>query len=296
MNRNTSIALAALFFLSYHDTLAFTVQPRYQTRPPSFVRSWNRPLSSSTRDTTFRLYSSLKTEEEVKESLAPPPEIPSFFEKQEETTITTTNTVVSSSTLRKNSTEKKESNLPELIGLGIWMASLSAFLLINNFVGPFPANILSVPEKTWPVMHGVAGMLFGGGIILTTCIEWLVTESKNSNVLQFWFGKVPALDSLIVLPALTAAIVSGTALSIDHYDSLGQAPFHVVAAISTLAAAAGWWAITDLTTQSRATKAVEEWTDNQDVPGILQFRKFSNVVSCGFVAALYAIMIIKPGL
>lgn len=192
--------------------------------------------------------------------------------------------------------QEKESNLTELLGLGVWMSALSSFLLINNYVGPFPANILDVPAKLWPVMHSLGGMLFAGGIILTTCIEWLVTESKNANVLKFWFEKVPALDASIVLPALTASIVSGTGLAVDHYDSLGEAPFHVTAAISTLLAAAAWWASTDLTTQSAAFTAVEEWEDGQDVPNILQFRKFSNIVSCGFVLALYAIMVIKPGL
>jgi hypothetical protein len=211
--------------------------------------------------------------------------------------------------IRENTYNKQEkkstANLAELVGLSTWMTALSSFLLINNFYGPFPANILSVPEKTWPVMHAVAGMLFGGGIILTTCIEWLVAESKNPNVLKFWFGKVPALDALIVLPALTASIISGTALSIDHYNSLSEAPFHVTAAITTLAVFAGWWALTDLTTQPAATKAVEEWTsglagtkhdDDDGIPGIINFRKFSNVVSCLFVAALYGIMVIKPGM
>ena len=44
----------------------------------------------------------------------------------------------------------------------------------------------------------IGGMLFGGGIILTTCIERLVAKSSNAPVLQFWFDKVPLLDGLIV--------------------------------------------------------------------------------------------------
>ena len=202
---------------------------------------------------------------------------------------------------KENRNSEKTLDVGEIVGLGAWMGALCTFVLVNNFYGPWPANILHVPEKLWPVMHGVGGMLFGGGIILTTCIEWLVTNSKNKSVWNFWFEKVPALDSMIVLPALTASIVSGTALSIDHYQSLAHAPFHVTAALGTLVAFAGWWGVTDLTTQGRATERIAELTkhandsDELEIPGILQFRKFSNVVSCGFVAALYMIMITKPG-
>ena len=204
--------------------------------------------------------------------------------------------------IKETTKEEKTLDTAEIIGLTAWMGALSAFLLINNYVGPFPANIATaVPVKAWGLMHGVGGMLFGGGIILTTCIEWLVTNARNKSVWNFWFKKVPDLDSKIVLPALTASIVSGTALAVDHYDSLAQAPFHVTAALGTLLAFAGWWGITDLTTQGRATEKIAEITANaQDsdlltIPGILEFRKFSNLVSCGFVAALYYIMITKPG-
>jgi len=188
----------------------------------------------------------------------------------------------------------------EFAALGTWIGGLSSFLLVNNFVGPWPAVLLqAVPVKFFGLAHGLAAMLFGGGIILTTLIEWLAVDSKNSSVLKFYFDKVPALDSLVVLPALTASIISGVGLSVDHYDSLGQAPFHVVGAISTLLAFAVWWASTDLTTQGTAMEAIQEWTlgdtENTDVPRIVQFRKFSNVVSCLFVAALYGFMILKPG-
>jgi hypothetical protein len=209
---------------------------------------------------------------------------------------------VTTAITEKSKEDDKTLDIGEILGLAAWMGALSSFLLVNNFAGPFPANIATaVPVKTWGLMHGVGGMLFGGGIILTTCIEWLVTNSKNKSVWNFWFKKVPDLDSKIVLPALTASIVSGTALSVDHYNSLSQAPFHVTAALGTLLAFAGWWGITDLTTQGRATDKIAEITENaQDsdelrIPGILEFRKFSNLVSCGFVAALYFIMITKPG-
>lgn len=197
--------------------------------------------------------------------------------------------------------QKEENKFVEFGILGTWITGLSSFLLINNFVGPWPAALLqAIPVKYFGLTHAVAGMLFGGGIILTTLLEWLATDSKNSSVLNFYFDKVPTLDSFVVLPALTASIISGVGLSVDHYESLGQAPFHVVGAISTLLAFAVWWAATDLTTQGTAMEAIKEWTqledtENADVPQIVQFRKFSNVISCLFVAALYGFMVLKPG-
>lgn len=201
------------------------------------------------------------------------------------------------------STPKKQDKFVEFAALGTWIAGLSSFLLVNNFVGPWPAALLqSIPVKYFGLAHALSAMLFGGGIVLTTLIEWLATDSKNASVLNFYFDKVPKLDSLVVLPALTVSILSGVGLSVDHYDSLGQAPFHVVGAISTLLAFAIWWGVTDLTTQGAAMDAIQEWTKRQgdtsksaDIPGIVQFRKFSNVVSCLFVAAIYGFMVLKPG-
>lgn len=198
---------------------------------------------------------------------------------------------------------KESSKVWEFAGLGTWIAGLSSFLLVNNFVGPWPEQFLTTtPVEYFGLTHALAGMLFGGGVILTTLIEWLVTSSKSASVLNFWFGKVPGLDAFVVLPALTASIVSGVGLSVDHYTSLGEAPFHVVAAISTLLAFAGWWAVTDLTTQGAASDAIEEWASEHDessplsdVPQIVHLRKISNVVSCLFVAAIYAMMVLKPG-
>jgi hypothetical protein len=204
---------------------------------------------------------------------------------------------------KKNKDEVAENNndgkTVEFLALGTWIAALSSFLLINNYVGPWPQALTSVPVQYYGLAHALSAMLFGGGIVLTTMIEWLVVSSKKPSVLNFWFAKVPDLDSKIVLPGLTGSIVSGVGLTVDHYDTLGDAPPHVVAAISALLAFAGWWAVTDLTTQGAATEAIKEWTEgdteNTDVPRILQLRRVSNVVSCMFVTAIYAIMVLKPG-
>lgn len=186
----------------------------------------------------------------------------------------------------------------EYIVLGAWISALSCFLLYNNYVQPFPSIIQEIPVQNFGLIHAVTAMLFGGGIILTTLIEWMVVQSKDSRVMSFWFQNVPDLDSKIVLPALTGLIVSGVGLAVDHYGTLGNSPYHVVASISTLLAFAFWWAATDLTTQGKATFAVEEWIngDNRNnVLHILQLRKISNIVSCLFVLTLYSIMVLKPG-
>mmetsp|Transcript_15458 Transcript_15458/g.33484 ORF Transcript_15458/g.33484 Transcript_15458/m.33484 type:complete len:289 (+) Transcript_15458:90-956(+) len=195
-----------------------------------------------------------------------------------------------------------ESKKVELIVLGVWAISISAFILINNFHGPWPLALKQVPERWFFLSHMVGGMLFGGGIILTTCIERLVAKSNNPGVLQFWFDKVPELDGLIVVPALTISMVSGTGLSIVRYGGLNVAPPHVGAIFWTLIAFMSWWAATDLTTQGTALKAVESMyarslagETDLETPKVVVDRHVSNVVSCFFILILYSMMVLKPG-
>lgn len=195
-----------------------------------------------------------------------------------------------------------ESKKVELIALTIWMISISTFILMNNFVGPWPAVMKTVPERVYFLSHMIGGMLFGGGIILTTCIERLVAKSANAPVLQFWFDKVPVLDGFIVVPALTISMISGTGLTIVRYGGLNIAPPHVDAIFWTLIAFLTWWAATDLTTQGTALQAVnemykrfDEGEKNVQTPKVVLDRHVSNVVSCFFVLALYSTMVMKPG-
>jgi len=37
----------------------------------------------------------------------------------------------------------------ELIGLGVWLLGISGFILVNNFVGPWPAVMKEIPERTF---------------------------------------------------------------------------------------------------------------------------------------------------
>ena len=188
----------------------------------------------------------------------------------------------------------------QFVGLGSWIVALSTFLLVNNYVGPFPAKILaSTPVKAFGFTHAISGMLFGGGVILTTLLEWLAVGSKSKEVIEFYFDKVPKLDSFVVLPALTMSILSGVGLAVDHYGSLGESPFHVVGAISALLLFAIWWAVTDVTTQGASQTAISEWIQTNDqqgkIPRIVEQRKISNVISCVFVLVIYGFMVLKPG-
>jgi len=208
---------------------------------------------------------------------------------------------VAASTKEAEDRWEEQSQTVELIALGIWLAGLSGFILTNNFYGPWPLFMKTVPERWFFLSHMIGGMLFGGGIILTTCIERLVANSKNAPVLQFWFDKVPVLDGLIVVPALTISMISGTGLSIVRYGGLNIAPPHVSAIFWTLIAFMIWWGVTDLTTQGTSLTAVNDmyksYQDGEepDTPEVVVNRHFSNVVSCFFVVLLYSMMVLKPG-
>jgi hypothetical protein len=191
----------------------------------------------------------------------------------------------------------------ELILLAVWGVSLSAFILINNAYGPWPLFMKQVPERIFFLFHMYGGMLFAGGIILTTAIEREVAKSNDPQVLKFWFDKVPALDGLIVVPALTVSMISGTGLSIVRYGGLNIAPPHVDAIFWVLIMFLTWWAATDLTTQGAALNSAERAREEYEqglvdefvTPKIVVDRHFSNVVSCFFVLMLYAMMVTKPG-
>jgi len=190
----------------------------------------------------------------------------------------------------------------ELIALGIWGVSISAFILINNFYGPWPTFMKAVPERAFFLGHMIGGMMFGGGIIMTTLIERAVAKSNDASVLQFWFDKVPILDSLVVVPALTVSMISGSGLAITRYGGLNVAPPHVDAIFWTLIAFMTWWASTDLTTQGTALRAVEDMYERYEngerdlkTPDAVSDRHLSNVVSCFFILLLYSMMVWKPG-
>lgn len=200
--------------------------------------------------------------------------------------------------VREEENWELDSKVVELAGLGIWMASLSGFIFANNWLGPWPSFMSHIPERIFFTGHMLGGMLFGGGIIMTTALEWLCVKNRNPTVLMFYFDKVPLLDMALVLPGLTLAMFSGTGLTITRYGGLGIAPAHIPVVFYILTAFAAWWGATDLATQGKAMRAIDEWVATNgegEIPQIVQDRFWSNITSCFFVIALYAAMVLKPG-
>jgi hypothetical protein len=150
-------------------------------------------------------------------------------------------------------------------------------------------------------------MIFGGTIIISALIEYLVVRSKKISVINFWFLDVPKrLDVNVVLPALAGVIVSGVAQSNLIYGGLATSPKYVVGACHVLSTFGLWWGITDLTSQRTISKLIRRYYDeiadydevNKLVDGellaILKTRLATNLVSCLLVMALYAVMVLKP--
>lgn len=201
------------------------------------------------------------------------------------------------------------------IGLSIWKLSLCAFVFVHNFTGPWPQSIYdTVPERIWFLGHVIGGILFGGGVIVTTCAEWLLVRSKELEVMTFWFQNMPQLDASIVLPRLTLSILSGTGLTTILYGGLSYAPQHIIYALWMLLVFAVWRGFIDLTTQGRALEAVTTISDNnsnknndkdtadvskprvlKEAPEVMNERILRNVICCVLVFVLYAIKLLKPG-
>lgn len=189
------------------------------------------------------------------------------------------------------------------LGIGAWFVAISYFIVRNYKFGPWPVWLSSQPKRFWLLVHATCSMLFSGGIIVSTVIEWLVVGSARPDVVAFWFSRVSNIDKALVLPALSGAIVSGMAQAAQDYGCMGEAPKHIRRAIHILATFALWWGSTDLTTQRSAKESVAAWqarardgaSSASGVPSVLHFRRWSNVVSCLFVGSLYALMALKPG-
>lgn len=240
------------------------------------------------------------------------------------------NVALSSSSLVKSSSDGQDDAdsliaIPfplEWMGLGALLTCLTAFILVNQFVGPWPTSLLeAMSPPQWLLLHYLGGVLFAGGIVVSTALEWLVVETAAASgddeapnnvapVLDFLFQRVPIMDAALVVPGLALALVSGVAVAAAYYNGLAAAPTHIVWAFRTLVAFAAWWGLTDVATQGPAAAAVQEWkeqleTNNKDdyggvstttdLPRILYQRRLSNIGSCLFVVALYSIMALKPG-
>ena len=155
------------------------------------------------------------------------------------------------------------------------------------------------------------------------------SSSPEEWLLRFWFATAASVEQWLVLPALTLSIVSGVAQAAITYQHLSLAPRYVKSSLHILLLFGLWWGVTDRTTQRTVTQQLWFVSDNhnQDENGswstttttttpspivmpmpeekqrsptnllgkVLRQRRISNVVSCAFLVALYAVMVLKPG-
>ena len=189
--------------------------------------------------------------------------------------------------------DKAPSRMPSW-GVPCWILTVSGFIVANYGTTIRPAFLLKFPLKVWNLVHALGGMVFAGSILTTTILEWLVVANGEESVQKFWFQHVPRVERTVVLPALTVSIVSGVAQSFISYASVRRAPRHVKSALHILSLFAIWWGATDLTTQNRAL-ATTDSVGGDVQKSVMSLRRFSNVGSCLFLVALYAVMVLKPG-
>jgi hypothetical protein len=223
-----------------------------------------------------------------------------------------------STTIKTDDPTRSRPSWKTALGLGTWFVSLSYFIVRNYKIGPW-IPLPSIGKQVWVLVHAMSNTFFAGGILLSTLLEWLIVReansspTKNPEVINFWFtGKgASRIDKIVVLPALTLSLVSEFVQVANDYGSMAAAPKHIRLAIHILASFATWWIVTDLQTQEIAQARVKDWyqrvatgaaassadevSPKEDLPKILYWRRFSNMGSCLFVAALFALMTLKPG-
>lgn len=189
----------------------------------------------------------------------------------------------------RNAPRKRKS-----LAVTAWIHAISIFIIVNYRSKCWPAFLARIPFQLLSLLHSTSGMLFAGSIITTTLLEWIVVASCDQAVTIFWFEQAPRIEKAVVLPALTGSIVSGVAQAVSSYGSLRLAPRHIKSSLHLLFLFGLWWGVTDRKTQEKAQIAAAE-TWGEQLPLVLRQRRFSNVVSCLFLIALYAIMVLKPG-
>ncbi len=172
----------------------------------------------------------------------------------------------------------------------VWFHAVVGFVIWNYYTSStlWPSFFLSVPLRVWNLLHALSAMLFAGGIVTTTVLEWKlpsVGSDAEQTILLKWLWQV---ESKLVLPAVSMSLVSGVVQAHVNYASLRAAPPHVKGALHVMALFAIWWAWTDRRSQASLREG------GYDETKVTQ-RRVSNLVSCGFLVALYSMMILKPG-
>jgi hypothetical protein len=210
---------------------------------------------------------------------------------------------------------------------------MSTFILKNYAsVELWPTPLLAeIPIPYLGLMHNLSNMIFSGSIITTTVIEWIVTDSNDFKIIPFWFDRIQKVERFLVLPALFLSIVSGIIRSnVTYGTSLMNSPLHIKSSLHLLATFGMWWGITDRTTINRVpsllvgvlVKEHEQGKSSCSNPSsstphddsnhsssersstatttssskVVTIRRISNIISCAFLVASYAIMTLKPGL
>lgn len=211
---------------------------------------------------------------------------------------------------RMTNQENRQGELPFPIAIIGWIVALSIFI-VKNYASvdlwPNP-NLADIPIPYLSLMHNLGNMIFAGSIITTAVLEWIVTESNDVNhVVPFWFDRVQKVERFLLLPALCLSVFSGVVRANLMYGTLKASPFYVKGTLHLLATFGLWWGITDRTTIDRVVssrplvkgnlKDVEKTdTDVTLDPKIVTIRRISNVISCVFLVAAYALMTLKPGI
>jgi hypothetical protein len=201
--------------------------------------------------------------------------------------------------------------------------------------GMLKGFIFVVPSEVWSLIHAVSGMMFGGSILCTAVVEWIwpdelrqmtcnratsqggaVSETTIDDLsLQLLLNKMATktlfpMEGKLVLPGVTGSMISGIAQSFYNYGSLRLAPRHVKSSLHLIFLFGLWWAWTDRKTQNdiillsstspssksqNSSQNGEETPIQEEMMEIWKRRRLYNAISCVFVFALYAIMILKPG-
>lgn len=175
----------------------------------------------------------------------------------------------------------------------VWLHAIVGFVVWNYYTtsGLWPSFFLDIPGRVWSLLHALSAMVFAGGIITTTLLEWQLpsmmtgSTTKDKSMLLQWLWQV---ESKLVLPAVSMSLVSGVVQAFDKYTSLRTAPPHVKGALHIMALFAVWWAWTDR--RSQASLREDGFDDTK-----VNARRLSNLVSCAFLVVLYGMMILKPG-
>jgi hypothetical protein len=259
-----------------------TISPGAAFAPaPSFRRAVVHSQSRKTKSQPFSLWSSA---EPIDFDFLPRP-LPLVGDEQV--------TQPGDAQLASKSSNSNSSNTKAVFW---WVYGASLFLLYSyRSQTTWPSFIPVISLRALNFVHAMSGMIFSGGIVTTTVLEWMVVNKKKRDLNVFWFATVPRIEKLLVLPALTGSIVSGVAQSFTSYGSLRFAPQHIKSALHLLLAFGLWWAFTDGKTQQKAIEASQS-ADLAEIPPVFLQRRISNGVSCIFVFLLYGIMVLKPGL